>query len=561
MQPPCIVKTRTQNHKLLCNRHSQFNLLSSRLPLKYVEFHRTSTTVLTVLNLRPQSVQKFENMVVTYNSRNPGRFIPWKNSFAFRIPNEAPNIVLLTPNGRFEIHRKICLSISGYHPESWRPSWSIRTALLALIGFMPTHGVGAIGSLNQPKEERQLLARKSQSYVCSICGPTNNLLLPLTTASSSMNKEASEAAAQISMMSEEEFRNKKAFTNSNTPTTTTTTTANNNDHHTNSLFGITSQSNLSSGNLINPSLTPSTSSFTATPFAMPSLSSPTQSNTANIAENMNSYLWTGFPSYIILPCITFLMNASSSSSVATGLNSTTDSGTASGERVPLSFGEWLKEIREKEKSTGTSVQDTVSPSSSTTTTTTTIIDTTQVTYISHSNESIKPTTSKTLSPANQSKEVVDSSENQVHTITETVSSQNKNESDTKELSSSSITDKSPEYDSMKQTNSHEHKVPDSSLVDGGTSSKTIGNSNTIETNESCKENKSETQKTDRLHHRIMNQSMNTLNHHDNNRISNEHIRQSTSFVQYHTATVCAVGVAIALFIIVMRRLAIIFQEV
>ncbi|CAH8612873.1 Ubiquitin-conjugating enzyme E2 J1 [Schistosoma haematobium] len=495
-------------------------------------------------------------------------------------PMKPPNIVLLTPNGRFEIHRKICLSISGYHPESWRPSWSIRTALLALIGFMPTHGVGAIGSLNQPKEERQLLARKSQSYVCSICGPTNNLLLPLTTASSSMNKEASEAAAQISMMSEEEFRNKKAFTNSNTPTTTTTTTANNNDHHTNSLSGITSQSNLSSGNLINPSLTPSTSSFT-TPFPMPSLSSPTQSNTANIAENMNSYLWTGFPSYmypyrnenippqiaywlcfpVYYPVSPFPMNASSSSSVATGLNSITDSGTASGERVPLSFGEWLKEIREKEKSASTSVQDTVSPSSSSSTTTTTIIDTTQVTYISHSNENIKPTTSKTLSPANQSKEVVDSSENQVHTITETVSSQNKNESDTKELSSSSITDKSPEYDSMKQTNSHEHKVPDSPLVDGGTSSKTIDNSNTIETNESCKENKSETQKTDRLHHRIMNQSMNTLNHHDNNRISNEHIRQSTSFVQYHTATVCAVGVAIALFIIVMRRLAIIFQEV
>lgn len=114
---------------------------------------------------------------------------------------------------------------------------------------------------------------------------------------------------------------------------------------------------------------------------------------------------------------------------------------------------------------------------------------------------------------------------------------------------------------MKQTNSYEHKIPDSPLVDDGTSSKTMDNSNTIETNESCKENKSETQKTDRLHHRIMNQSMNTLNHHDNNRISNEHIRQSTSFVQYHTATVCAVGVAIALFIIVMRRLAIIFQEV
>lgn len=71
-----------------------------------------------------------------------------------------PFYPIYQPNGRFETHRKICLSISGYHPESWRPSWSIRTALLAIIGFMPTHGAGAIGSLDLPSEERKILARK-----------------------------------------------------------------------------------------------------------------------------------------------------------------------------------------------------------------------------------------------------------------------------------------------------------------------------------------------------------------------------------------------------------------
>ncbi|CAH8619973.1 unnamed protein product [Schistosoma rodhaini] len=510
--------------------------------------------------------------------------------FPSEYPMKPPNIVLLTPNGRFEVHRKICLSISGHHPESWRPSWSIRTTLLALIGFMPTCGVGAIGSLNQPKEERQLLARKSQSYVCSICGPTNNLLLPLTTASSSMNEEANEAAAQISMMSEEEFRDKKALANSNTspPPPPTTIIANNNDHQTDSISGITSQSNLSSGNLINSSSTPSTSIYT-TPFSMPSLSSSTQSNTTNITENMNSHLWTGFPSYVypyrnenITPQIAywlcfpvyypvppFPMNANSSSSLATGVSSTIDSGTASGERIPLSFGEWLKGIREKEKSASTSVQDTVSPSSSSSTT---ITDATQVTHVSHSNENIKPTTSKTLSAANQSKEVVDSSENQVHTMTGTISPQSKNESGSKEICSSSSTDKPPEYvqnsDSVKKTNLNEHEVP---LV--GTSSKTGGSSNTVETNESCKDNsisklntsgtnqiQADTHGTDGLHNRIIGRSVSTPNQ-NNNRTSSEHIRRSTSLVQYHTATVCAVGVAIALFIIVMRRLAIMFQDV
>lgn len=30
----------------------------------------------------------------------------------------------LQPNGRFEVGKKICLSISAYHPETWQPSWS-----------------------------------------------------------------------------------------------------------------------------------------------------------------------------------------------------------------------------------------------------------------------------------------------------------------------------------------------------------------------------------------------------------------------------------------------------
>ena len=28
------------------------------------------------------------------------------------------------PNGRFEVGKKICLSMSAHHPETWQPSWS-----------------------------------------------------------------------------------------------------------------------------------------------------------------------------------------------------------------------------------------------------------------------------------------------------------------------------------------------------------------------------------------------------------------------------------------------------
>ncbi len=62
-------------------------------------------------------------------------------------PFKPPSFLMLTPNGRFETSAKICLSISSHHPEHWQPSWSVRTALTALIAFFPTPGNGAIGSL------------------------------------------------------------------------------------------------------------------------------------------------------------------------------------------------------------------------------------------------------------------------------------------------------------------------------------------------------------------------------------------------------------------------------
>ncbi len=62
-------------------------------------------------------------------------------------PFKPPSFMMLTPSGRFETGVKICLSISSHHPEHWQPSWSVRTALTALIAFMPSPGQGALGSL------------------------------------------------------------------------------------------------------------------------------------------------------------------------------------------------------------------------------------------------------------------------------------------------------------------------------------------------------------------------------------------------------------------------------
>lgn len=92
-------------------------------------------------------------------------------------PFKPPSFMLLTPNGRFETQTKICLSISNHHPEHWQPSWSVRTALVALIAFMPTNPNGALGSLDYKKEERRALAIKSREAAPKFGTPERQKLI------------------------------------------------------------------------------------------------------------------------------------------------------------------------------------------------------------------------------------------------------------------------------------------------------------------------------------------------------------------------------------------------
>ncbi|PWN28972.1 UBC-like protein, partial [Jaminaea rosea] len=86
-------------------------------------------------------------------------------------PFRPPNIMLLTPNGRWECNKKICLTFTGFHEEMWQPAWGIRTALLGVQAFMAARAEAAqgVGSLDFPKEERESLAEQSRRWICAVC--------------------------------------------------------------------------------------------------------------------------------------------------------------------------------------------------------------------------------------------------------------------------------------------------------------------------------------------------------------------------------------------------------
>ncbi len=88
-------------------------------------------------------------------------------------PLKPPSFRFLTPTGRFEVNREICLSISGHHEETWQPAWGIRTALVAIRSFMDSEAKGQLGGMDASEEARRRWATQSGGWWCGVCGKAN----------------------------------------------------------------------------------------------------------------------------------------------------------------------------------------------------------------------------------------------------------------------------------------------------------------------------------------------------------------------------------------------------
>jgi len=89
-------------------------------------------------------------------------------------PTTPVDFVMMTPSGRFEIGRKICLTITGFHSDQWSASWTIERALMAFSSIMVADVDSGIAHIPLPKteegiklskENRQRLASESRDYI------------------------------------------------------------------------------------------------------------------------------------------------------------------------------------------------------------------------------------------------------------------------------------------------------------------------------------------------------------------------------------------------------------
>lgn len=99
----------------------------------------------------------------TKDSPYAGGFYHGKLKFPPQYPMKPPSVLMLTPNGRFHPNRRLCLSMSDFHPETWNPMWSVSSILTGLYSFM-LDNAPTMGSMEASKAKRRRFAEESLEY-------------------------------------------------------------------------------------------------------------------------------------------------------------------------------------------------------------------------------------------------------------------------------------------------------------------------------------------------------------------------------------------------------------
>mmetsp|Transcript_124778 Transcript_124778/g.216389 ORF Transcript_124778/g.216389 Transcript_124778/m.216389 type:complete len:712 (-) Transcript_124778:48-2183(-) len=96
--------------------------------------------------------------------------------FPPEYPLAPPALLMVTPSGRLETGKRLCLSMTDFHPESWNPAWSVETILVGLLSFFITDAESGYGAISASAERRKQFAQ--ESWAANAASPEFRALFP-----------------------------------------------------------------------------------------------------------------------------------------------------------------------------------------------------------------------------------------------------------------------------------------------------------------------------------------------------------------------------------------------
>lgn len=81
-------------------------------------------------------------------------------------PKKPGKFKILTPNGRYDIDKYICITLTSYHSDLWSPTWTIDKMILGILSIMLSnekddHG---LNHLKDSYDKRKLFSILSHDY-------------------------------------------------------------------------------------------------------------------------------------------------------------------------------------------------------------------------------------------------------------------------------------------------------------------------------------------------------------------------------------------------------------
>lgn len=94
------------------------------------------------------------------------------------FPFSPPDLMMITPSGRFVTNKKICFSYTSYHPETWSPSLKFRDIIIGFLSLFSEYsenGIGMITTINEPAIAKH--KQESRGFTCLDCGMCHSAVL------------------------------------------------------------------------------------------------------------------------------------------------------------------------------------------------------------------------------------------------------------------------------------------------------------------------------------------------------------------------------------------------